>query len=225
MGDMASIPEWFGAAVLGAVIAALGYVAKLAVDVWSEWRRAHAARLARLLQLASLLHASRTVFRTQRRLVSRLEDSLRAGDASMERDESGFERHFTRAYARFSTDEAELHALIRSMTIHALRPLDQAIGEWLQSDLTYRTARGATGNHGLLAERLNQLDTHVRLWLAKYEAWIPEHPQHALVYLADEQEHGIGFPPGLDEVVDDVLKEMDARLAPDPMRQVAVTET
>jgi hypothetical protein len=55
---------------------------------------------------------------------------------------------------------------------------------------------------------------HLRLWHAKYEAWIPGHPRHALVYLADEEQHGIGFPGGLDQVVDEVLRELDARAAP-----------
>ena len=32
------------------------------------------------------------------------------------------------------------------------------------------------------------------LWHAKYEAWIPNHPEHALVYMADEKHHGLGFP-------------------------------
>lgn len=198
----------------GAVIAALGYVAKLAIDGWSAWRRVRAERLGRLLELASLLHASSEAFFYQRRLVDRLEESLRTNHPDIAPDRSGFERHFAQAFASFTPDEAELHGLIRSMTMHSLRPTNQAMSAWLQSDLSYRTARAAPGTRGELAAKLNRLDTHLRLWHAKYEAWIPEHPQHALLYLADEENHGIGFPPHLDEIVEKLLGELGASLAP-----------
>jgi hypothetical protein len=195
----------------------LGYVGKLAVEGWFQWRRARAAQLGRLLELASLLHASREAFIAQRRLVERLEKSLTQNHPNVVQDRSGFERHFAQTFTQFTPDEAELHGLIRSMTQHTLRPLNQAISDWLWSDLTYRTARGADANRGKLATKLNQLDTHLRLWHAKYEAWIPEYPQHALIYLADEEEHGIGFPVGLDGVVDQVLRDADAKMAPNPL--------
>ena len=46
------------------------------------------------------------------------------------------------------------------------------------------------------------------MWLAKYEAWIPGHPEHALVYVNDEQKHGVGFPRELDAALADRLKEL-----------------
>lgn len=214
MTDVNSVPGWLGTAVAGAVIAALGYVAKLAIEGWSAWRRARAERLGRLLELASLLHASSEGFFYQKRLVDRLEESLRTKHPEIAPDRSGFERHFAGAFGSFTPDEAELHGLIRSMTMHSLRPTNQAMSAWLQTDLSYRTARAEPGIRGELAAKLNRLDTHLRLWHAKYEAWIPEHPQHALVYLADEENHGIGFPPGLDETVEKLLGELGASLAP-----------
>ena len=214
MPDVNTLPEWFGAAVIGGIIAALGYVAKLCVEGWTEWRHRRAARLRQLLELASLLHASYEAFHVQRDLVSRLETMLGSRHPGVEPDRSGFERHFTQAFRHFTPDESDLHGLIRSMTEHSIRPLNLAMSEWLRADFTYRAAKGAKGQRGVLASKLNQLDTHLRLWHAKYETWIPGHPQHALVYLADEEQHGIGFPEGLDQVVDEVLRELDARVAP-----------
>ena len=214
MPDVNTLPEWFGAAVIGGVIAALGYVAKLGVEGWTDWRRRRQERLRQLLELASLLHASYEAFHVQAGLVSRLEEMLSKSHPETIPDRSGFERHFTQAFMHLTPDESELHGLIRSMTEHSIKPLNEAMTEWLRADFTYRTARGVTGRRGVLASRLNQLDTHLRLWHAKYEAWIPDHPHHALVYLADEEQHGIGFPHGLDQVVDEVLRELDARVAP-----------
>ncbi|AMY08624.1 hypothetical protein LuPra_01828 [Luteitalea pratensis] len=214
MPDINTLPEWFGAAVIGGVIAALGYLAKLGVEAWEAWRHRRAERLRQLLELASLLHASYEAFHVQAQLVERLERMLSKTHPDVGPDQSGFERHFTDAFDNFTPDESDLHGFIRSMTKHSIRPLYQAMTEWLHADFTYRTARGADGRRGRLASKLNQLDTHLRLWHAKYEAWIPGHPQHALVYLADEEQHGVGFPRGLDQVVDEVLRELDARVAP-----------
>jgi hypothetical protein len=43
------------------------------------------------------------------------------------------------------------------------------------------------------------------MWNAKFEAWIPRHPTHALVYLDDESEHGIGFPHKITDVLEVIL--------------------
>ena len=218
MTYMASVPEWLGVAVLGAIIAALGYISKLCFEGVSAWRRSRAESLRQLLELASLLHASHEAFFHQRRLVGRLEESLKTNHQSIVLDRSGFERHFSQAFADFTSDETDLHTIIRGITQHTLHPVNQAISAWLQKDLTYRvvqglgTVRGAGMHRGQLAAKLNQLDTHLLLWHAKYEAWIPEHPQHALVYLADEEHHGVGFPQGLDDTVTKVLQEMKAHL-------------
>jgi hypothetical protein len=40
MSDLNSFPEWLGAALIGAVIAALGYASKLLIDAWTAWRHA-----------------------------------------------------------------------------------------------------------------------------------------------------------------------------------------
>jgi hypothetical protein len=73
------------------------------------------------------------------------------------------------------------------------------------SELRSRVSRGKGEHEAKLAELLNQLDAHLVLWLAKYESWIPNRPDHALVYLADEQLHGLGFPQGLDDAFSYVL--------------------
>jgi hypothetical protein len=41
--------------------------------------------------------------------------------------------------------------------------------------------------------------------------WIQDHPEHALVYLADEKKHGPGFPEGLDESVSEAVKELNRK--------------
>jgi len=199
------VPEWFGAAMIGAMIAALGYVAKLGVEEWATWRAARAVRLARLLRLHALLGASGIAFLVQRQHADRLAAMLRANHPECETEREGLDRLFVRLYDQFTSDESDLHAIIRGVTEHTLRPLNQALLQWLLEDLTYRTAGPGDTLGSQLAAKLNQLEAHLLLWLAKYEIWIPAKPLHALVYMADEQSHGVGFPSGIDELVLNVL--------------------
>jgi hypothetical protein len=161
----------------GAVVAALGYVGRLAVESWREWRQDRATRRARLLQLQALLRASRTAFQVQRELAGRLAAQLRRKYPDELPDEPGLERMFAHLYHRFEPEQAELH----------------------------RTIRGKSQPEVRLANLLNDLDVHVTLWLAKHDGWLPGRPDHALVYLVDEEKHGLGFPKGLDQAVEDVI--------------------
>jgi hypothetical protein len=192
--------------LVGAVVAALGYVGKEGVQAVRGWRREREERRVRLNRMEAPLRASRTAFvvqcaqrdRLEERLASRFQDDLP--------EEPGYERLFTHLYERFDAEERDLHAVIRAYTEHALRPINQAMSAWLKDDVDYRTTHGKSGVEAELAEKLNKLDAHLLLWLAKYESWIPDRPNHALVYLADEAEHGLGFPQGIEDTLAKMLR-------------------
>ena len=158
--------------VAGAVVAALGYVGKLGVESWREWRQDRAKSLARLLQLQALLRASQTGFRVQRELAGRLAAQLKHKYPNDLPDEPGLERMFTHLYHRFEPEQVELHAVIRAYTEHALSPINRAIAEWLRADVEHRTIRGKNHREVRLAKLLNDLDCHLTLWLAKHDGWL-----------------------------------------------------
>jgi hypothetical protein len=56
------IPEWLASAVVGGVIAALGYVGKLLVESWNSYRDRQRTRRSQLGQLRSLLNVTRVSF-------------------------------------------------------------------------------------------------------------------------------------------------------------------
>jgi hypothetical protein len=117
----------------------------------------------------------------------------------------GYEALFSAVYDGMTPGEQSLHEIIRAYTEFALRPINQALLSWLDADVHYRgLTRGQEAEIGLPSQ-LNALDVHLRLWLAKYEAWLPNQPEHALVYLEDEEQHGVGFPRGLDKAVADLV--------------------
>jgi hypothetical protein len=58
MANLAQVPEWHSAAVLGAAIALLGFVGKSIVEARTQARNARLAQRAQLVELHSLLRAS-----------------------------------------------------------------------------------------------------------------------------------------------------------------------
>jgi hypothetical protein len=193
-----------GAAV-GAVIAALGYCGKTSVDAWRDWRRGQAERRNRLLRLASLLDASKVAYSIQTKHRDDLAASLKNHLTAKVPGVQGYEALFSGLFQEFTDQEAELHSIIRGITRYALRPINLVTSTWLEADVDFRTDRSAQGPRQQLAQKLNLLAGHLVLWHAKYEIWIPDRPEHALVYLADEQKHGLGFPEDLERTVHSVL--------------------
>lgn len=198
------MPVWLGTAIVGLAVAAVTYVGNLIVETLQSWRRLQDERQARLFRLSSLLKASKVAFEIQNELASRLSSVLVSKHQDHETGE-GYEALFTALHDRFSVEECELHGIIRGITIYAMRPANQAISKWLEDDIDFRNE---TRTHAELAVRLNLLASHLMLWHAKFEAWIPNSIKHALVYMADEENHGLGFPKGVDDLVACALREM-----------------
>jgi hypothetical protein len=202
---MADTSNWFGPAVLSAALAALGYVGRQVVDWLSSVRAQKAARRAKLAQLASQLRASWVAFSIQNDHAKRLETLIRTNHRDAPDSSGGYERLFASVYPNFTAEERELHDIIRTITVNTLRPTNQAVLEWLQQDTIFKGQRRGTA--GQLARKLSDLEAHLLLWHAKYETWIPQKPDHALVYMVDEQAHGLGFPVGLDQAVEEALRQ------------------
>jgi len=121
---------------------------------------------------------------------------------------NGYEDLFKHFHDSFSTQEAELHTLIRGYTIYAMRPVNQAISKWLEEDIDFRTG---TGKLQELANELSILAGHLMLWHAKFNSLIPNDPKHALIYMDDEKEHGLPFPRSVDDLVFSALRTWKRR--------------
>jgi GH35 family endo-1,4-beta-xylanase len=168
MATFDQVPPWLGAAVAGAVVAALGYVAKSAFDVVAALRAEQRARRARLIALRSLLRASLVTFKVQQ--------------------------------------EKAVELIERGYSVVTQQDVNEAMLKWLDGETYFTGQTFEDAEYARLATLLPQLHAHLLLWRAKCRMWIPDHPEHALVYMADEAEHGLGFPTGLDDAVDEVLK-------------------
>lgn len=207
---LSTIPAWLGTAVIGALIALFSFVAKTFYQWWLDLRKERAAKLANLLELASLLRAAWIINTVQDAHAKTLYKSLQETHPEGISREYGYDETFSRLFGEFSPEEMELHNLIRGMTIHAIRPINQSMGEWLKNDIYFKTATNAASGKKkrLLADRLFNLEAHLILWEAKYKTWIPSTPQHALVLLDDEKAHGVAFPFDIEKIIKDVVKDL-----------------
>lgn len=79
------------------------------------------------------------------------------------------------------------------------------IVKWTQNLLSELEGNSSRAVLGELAVQLKALEAHLLLWNAKYEVWMNNTPEHALVYLADEKKHGFGFPNKIDAAVSRAL--------------------
>lgn len=120
---------------------------------------------------------------------------------------TGFENKIENLYDKFGPEEKKLHGLIRGNTKNSLLPLNKNI-QTLAREIKTELFKIKPDEKKALREQLETLDLHITLWLAKYEDWIPGNPQNALVYMADEEMHGIGFPKGIEKLISGILTEL-----------------
>jgi hypothetical protein len=193
-----AVPEWMTTApIIAALIAAIGYVAKLVIEELGKWRTIRTERRARLVTLQSLLFASRRVFEIQNTLVQKLCDELDKNHPGLY---DSYDQILSACYPLLTPSQKDLHGVIRAYTISAMRPLNDAMVQWLATD-RYFTGNLGTGAKDDLASSLQTLEAHLLLWRAKYDFWIVSHPDKAIVYMADEDQHGAGFPTGIEDII------------------------
>ena len=125
-------------------------------------------------------------------MLARQVEAQNAGTATLTYDEV-----LSRVYSSGDAVQKALHGLVREYTIGALKPLNRSMLDWLNGDTYYKLDSSGAA----LAAKLRTLEAHLILWLAKYDFWITNHPEHALVYMADENDHGVGFPVGIEDLV------------------------
>jgi hypothetical protein len=204
--------------VIGAVFAVAGYMLKSVIDWWQQKRKERAQTIAELQRLQSLLNAAWTVYSLQHEKVMDLMQLLEKNHPAEYEAGVGYEDTMVRCYKDFKDEEKKLHSIIRAYTQHSLRSVNLALSEWLRADDIFKTGVVASGWGKQLAENLVDLEMHLLLWHAKHESWIPNDPKHALVYMDDEEHHGLGFPKdrekngvwvnGVDKDVAAVLEEL-----------------
>lgn len=201
-------PDWFGEAVAGVVTGSAVYLYRSWRDAGEERRRRRAGIISQLEILARLLHASRRLFEIQQVKMNELLHLLENSHAEKIAGLPGYDAKFSACFPKMTVEERELHGLIRAYTEHSLLRVNEEVTVWLRKDEFFKTGAITCPGSDVLAQKLRDLEIHLLLWRAKFEYWIPGQPQHAVVYMDDEKQHGLGFPPETDQSVTDVVRSL-----------------
>jgi pimeloyl-ACP methyl ester carboxylesterase len=162
--------------------------------------------LEQLQDLSALLQESSRIFISQNDQAKRLLQMLRENHPGEVPEDVGYDEVFFRMYDRFNSDEATLQKIIRSTTINSQRRVNQAMSTWLKGNVTLKAPNQTNPQRARLSEQLRILELHLNQWHDKYEALIPDNQKRSLVYLADEERHGVGFPEGLEDLVNEIIR-------------------
>lgn len=202
-----AVPSWLGSALLGAILAFVGYVGKQVIEWRAKLRLEERARRARLSELMAMIRAGDAAWQVQCENRDRLLDRVSKRIPELVRSARGYDHIFSVAYPTMTTEERELYDVVRAITMHTFQPLNDGLLKWIQADAEFRVRPPDDTPRGRLANFLADLEAHLYLWQAKYRTWIPDHPDRALVYLADEERHGVAFPKGGVTLVAAILRQ------------------
>ena len=205
--DFQTLPPWQGTAIAGATIAVVGHVWTQLMQWRAKIRESERSRRSRLSELYSAIRAGDAAWAVQCEHRDTLEALIKKRSPELAEQSRGFDHLFKLAYQTMTPEEHALHDMVRAITIHTVRPINRSLLKWLTADTEFRIRPIDSSPRGDLAGYLQKLEVHLILWEAKYQIWIPKHPELALVYLADEERHGIEFPKRGVEIVRAVLDE------------------
>jgi hypothetical protein len=110
--------------------------------------------------------------------------------------------------------ERDTHSVIRGTTTNSINIVNQELEKWIQADREFKinsVKELRTIDFGSeFAKQLNQLELHLNLWRDKYNVWM-NNEKHCVVYLDDEIEHGVGFPKGIEDMVNKALSILSSK--------------
>lgn len=205
MENISSIPSWFSEALVAVIFGLLGFFGRLLIDHYARKKAQLETKRESLGRLSCLLTESKTLFEAQNSTARRLLKSI--SDRFSEPLKSGYEANFYHFYDKLSDEEKDLHKIIRGVTLNSLRRVNSDMKQWLESDVIFKNNSLDISNAVEFAEKLKILETHLNLWLSKFDVWMDDE-KHALVYMNDEQGHGTEFPTGIESIVDSAIASM-----------------
>lgn len=187
-----------------------GFFAKYGWDYFQAKKQVQKDRIKKLETLKGLLVESGNLFVMQnkllRRLVSTMSDRLKIQNP----DSIGYQSFICDHYEKMDEHERDMHSVIRGTTMNSMKIVNAEMLKWLKEDNEFKInsvkcIRDKFGEG--VSDQLNQLELHLNLWHDKYAVWM-ESEKHCVVYLDDDEKHGVGFPTGIENVINLCLNEL-----------------
>lgn len=203
-----SLPEWLGAALIAAVFGLLGFFGRKLLDILEERRKRKRKAIQQLEKLERTLDEAKSVFENQNYLARRLMLLLQSQYADQIPAEVGYDETFYQLYDFMEDEQRELFDLIRGTTINSMHRLNEELSRWASKNSARQLAGKSSPEVDQLDTQLDQLRKHLNGWFDKYEAVFKTSERRSLVYMADEKQHGLGFPGGLGQALNALLVKL-----------------
>lgn len=207
-----NIPAWIMDSVTTGFTALVGFFVKYGIDLFNSRKQLNNERIRKLEDLKGMLEESKNLFIMQNKLVKRLVNEVRT---RMNLDETsisgGYEHFLTENYDAMTDVEKDTHSVIRGTTMNSVNIVNEELQKWITNDKEFKINSvkklresdfGETFSHSL-----SQLELHLNLWRDKYTVWM-KNEKHCVVYLDDEERHGVSFPKGIEDLVDEALAKL-----------------
>ena len=195
--------------------ALVGFLVKYLWDYYNSRKQLKQERIRKLEELKAMLEESKNLFVMQNKLLRRLCnevcDRIKC-DATY--NANGYEHFLSQNYDNMTDVEKDTHSVIRGTTMNSINIVNQELEKWIQEDREFKinsVKELRTIDFGSeFAKQLNQLELHLNLWRDKYNVWM-KNEKHCVVYLDDEIQHGVGFPKGIEDMVNKALSILSSK--------------
>lgn len=207
-----NIPTWIMDAVTTGFTALVGFFVKYGVDLFNSRKQLNNERIRKLEDLKGMLEESKNLFIMQNKLVKRLVNEVRT---RLDLDETsvsgGYELFLTENYDAMTDVEKDTHSVIRGTTMNSVNIVNEELQKWITNDKEFKINSVKKLRESEFGEKfsrsLSQLELHLNLWRDKYTVWM-KNEKHCVVYLDDEERHGVSFPKGIEDLVDEALAKL-----------------
>lgn len=207
-----NIPTWIMDAVTTGFTALVGFFVKYGVDLFNSRKQLNNERIRKLEDLKGMLEESKNLFIMQNKLVKRLvgeaKTRLNLDETSLH---GGYEHFLTENYDSMTDIEKDTHSVIRGTTMNSVNIVNEELQKWITNDKEFKINSVKKLRESEFGEKfsdsLSQLELHLNLWRDKYTVWM-KNEKHCVVYLDDEERHGVSFPKGIEDLVDEALAKL-----------------
>lgn len=207
--------SWIMDSIKTGAPALVGFLVKYLWDYYNSRKQLKQERIRKLEDLKSMLEESKNLFVMQNKLLRRLSNEVCERikcDATY--NTRGYEHFLSQNYDNMTDVERDTHSVIRGTTTNSINIVNQELEKWIQADREFKinsVKELRTIDFGSeFAKQLNQLELHLNLWRDKYNVWMTNE-KHCVVYLDDEVQHGVGFPKGIEDMVNKALSILSSK--------------
>lgn len=177
-------------AAIGLLGAAIGYFGKNLLEMYHGRRALRADRIKVLKRLAVLIDEGSSVRRTQRYLANALYVMVEKNHPAEVKGTFGYDQAFLAAFSQFSAEERDLHALLRSTTIHSALRIHTALREWAESSTDIIGELPESRSRTLFGQHLAELKEYLNGWFSVYYARVQDDLRRPDVFMREGQPEG-----------------------------------